>query len=120
MKRLLLLIMLLGLTAFAFAQEDVGVQAVHPVSFLTELVAFVFGAGFLTFVGQQLRRINISLPGVVKPLLPLAFGLLSGFLSDRYGIIADFGPILGALLGTLSSVFFDAGKSLGWLKSSSG
>ena len=119
MKRLLLLIMLLSLTAFAFGQEDVGVQAVHPVSFLTDLLVFVFSAGFLTFVGQQLRRLNVSLPGFVKSLLPLAFGLLSGFLSDRYGIIADFGPILGALLGTLSSVFFDAGNSIGWLKSSS-
>ena len=114
MKKLLLLFV--ALPTLAFAQD--GGQL--PGGFLGELIVFVLGAAFLTFVGQQLRRLNISLPDWLKPLLPVAFGLLAGFISDTFGILPDFGPILGALLGTTSAFLFDTGKELGFLKSSTG
>jgi hypothetical protein len=116
MNRMLLVIGILLVPALAFAQEG----GELPGGLLGQMLGWLLSAAGLTLIGQLLRGLPIVLPGWVKPFLAPAFGMLAGLINTWWGILPDFGPILGALLGTTSAFLFDAGKELGLLKSSSG
>jgi len=87
-----------------------------PGGLLGRILGWVLGAGGITLIGQLLKGLNLILPPWMKVVLPPALGAFAGWLSSRYGIIVDFGPILGILLGTTSTWLFNLGKKTKVLK----
>ena len=113
---ILIFIFTLCVATFAVAQ---GEEPAPPDGVLGQLIIWVLSATGITLISQILFTAGLGgiIPSWAKPFVGPAFGLLAGVVSSTWGIVADFGPIMGVLLGTTATQLFDAAKGFSILKS---
>ena len=97
-----------------FAQD--GGEPGLPGGILGQILMWVLSASGITVIAQFLKGFTINLPSFVRPLIGPLLGILAGIISQQFGLVVDFGPIEGALLGTTAAALFDTGKATGVLK----
>lgn len=116
-------ISLFALVAAPSVLAQTPIEPSPPGGVLGVVVTWLLSATGIMLVAQALMSVRIGgrplgqiIPPMLKPLIGPVFGIATSLISQYWGLMPDFSPIIGVFVGSGSSVLFGVAKGFGMVK----